>query len=85
MMAMMHPIKAYRRKHGLSLQVLAERVRTTRSTLSRVEAGLIKPSFDLLDRLTGATGGEISADAIIEASRRQARAACRLVNGGARP
>jgi transcriptional regulator with XRE-family HTH domain len=66
---MTHPIKAYRRKHGLSLQTLAEKAQTTRSTLSRVEAGLIKPSFDLLDRLTGATGGEVSADAIIAAAR----------------
>jgi len=67
---MTHPIKAYRHQYGLSLQSLAERARTTRSTLSRIEAGLIKPSFDLLDRLTAATGGEVSADAIIEASRK---------------
>jgi transcriptional regulator with XRE-family HTH domain len=72
MLAMTHPIKAYRHQHGLSLQSLAERARTTRSTVSRVEAGLLKPSFDLLDRLTAATDGEVSADAIIEASRKAA-------------
>lgn len=72
MASMTHPIKAYRAQRGLSLQQLAERARTTRSTVSRIEAGLLKPSFDLLDRITAATGGEVSADAIIAASREAA-------------
>lgn len=69
---MTHPIRAYRQRHGLSLQALAERAETTRSTISRVEAGLINPSSSLLRRLTAAMGGEVSADEIIAAIREAA-------------
>jgi transcriptional regulator with XRE-family HTH domain len=67
---MMHPIKAYRQAHELTLAELAVRASTTRSTVSRIEAGLLNPSLDLLRRLTAAMNGEVTADAIIAAARK---------------
>lgn len=66
---MEHPLKVYRHSRGLSLQRLAERVNTTKSTLSRVEAGLLQPSFGLLRRIVEATEGDVTADALVAFTR----------------
>ena len=57
-----HALLAYRRKTGLTLEALAERARTSRSMLSRVEQRKALPSLGLVSRLVAATGGAVSAD-----------------------
>ena len=64
---MEHPLRTYRARRGLTLEQLAIRASTTRATVSRIEAGLQKPSFELLRRLVEATDNEVSADAILAA------------------
>ncbi len=63
-----HPLKAYRRENGLSLEALAVKALTTRSTLSRVEARLLRPTHDLLRRISDATEGNVSIEALVEAT-----------------
>jgi transcriptional regulator with XRE-family HTH domain len=60
-----HPLRAYRRKHGLSQDAIAQTASTTKATISRIEAGSLDPTFDLMRRLLAATKGEISADELI--------------------
>jgi DNA-binding XRE family transcriptional regulator len=60
-----HPLRAWRIQHGLSQDRLAVRVDTSKATISRVEAGLLDPTFALLRRIIAATGGAVTAEAII--------------------
>lgn len=60
-----HPLRIYRRDHGITLSALAIAADTTAATVSRIEKGEFKPSFDLLRRLVHATGGRVSADEIV--------------------
>lgn len=62
-----HPLRGYRRAHNLTLEALAARAETTAATLSRVEKGLLRPSFGLLRRLVEATDNDVSADEILVA------------------
>lgn len=57
-----HPLTSYRRRAGLSLDELAQRAKTTKSWLSRIEGGTDKPGPGLIERLISASGGEISAN-----------------------
>ncbi len=53
---MVHPLRRYRQEKGLTLEQLAERVRVSEATLSRIETGLQNPGLDILRRLVDATG-----------------------------
>ncbi len=53
---MVHPLRRYRQEKGLTLERLAERVRVSEATLSRIETGLQNPGLDILRRLVDATG-----------------------------
>lgn len=46
-----HPLRAWRIQRGLSQDQLAVLVKTSKPTVSRIEAGLLDPSFDLLRRV----------------------------------
>jgi transcriptional regulator with XRE-family HTH domain len=66
--AMEHPLKTYRLARDLSMDEMARRAQTTKSTLSRIEAGLIRPTHDLMLRLTKATENEVSIEALVHAA-----------------
>jgi transcriptional regulator with XRE-family HTH domain len=51
-----HPLRAWRKKNGLTLTVLAERLDVTSSHLSEIENWNNEPSLDLVWRLHLATG-----------------------------
>lgn len=70
--AMEHPLKTYRLVKGLSMVEMAERAQTTKSTLSRIEAGLIRPTHDLMLRLAKATHNEVSIEALVHAAAGEA-------------
>ncbi len=53
---MVHPLRRYRQEKGLTLEQLAERVRVSEATLSRIETRLQNPGLDILRRLVDATG-----------------------------
>jgi len=71
-----HPITAYRRRHELTLEAMGARCKPpiAKSTLSRIESGLRKPSFDVLQAIVSACGGEVTADEIIRATPREVAA-----------
>jgi len=60
-----HPLRAYRRKHGLSQDAIAQAAATTKATISRIEAGSLDPTMDLMRRLIAATRGRVTADELI--------------------
>lgn len=68
-----HPVKAYRDRHGLTLEQLGARLDPPigKSTLSRIEAGLRKPSFDQLAGLVAACEYEFTVDDLIRATPKQ--------------
>lgn len=57
-----HPLRAYRKKAGLTLQELADRAGTTPATLSRIERYELAPSLALISRLKKAARGKLRAD-----------------------
>lgn len=64
-----HPLRSYRHKQELALEVLAERVGVTRQSLSRIELGKQNPSLDLIDKLVKATGGRVKAEDFLPSRR----------------
>jgi transcriptional regulator with XRE-family HTH domain len=68
-----HPIAAYRRKHDLTLEELGERCKPPilKYSLSRIENGLRKPTFDQITALVEACRGEVTADQIIRATPKE--------------
>ena len=56
---MEHALHHYRLKNSLSLQAFAERARTSKATLSRIENWKSSPSGALLRRIVEATNGEV--------------------------
>lgn len=58
-----HPLREYRKQRGLSLDLLAQRVGSTKSWLSRIEAGKERPSMALVEKLKAQTG--LSADCFL--------------------
>lgn len=71
-----HPIAAYREKHGLTLEELGQACDPPilKFALSRIENGLRKPTFDQLSALVKACAGEVTADQIIQATPREVAA-----------
>jgi DNA-binding XRE family transcriptional regulator len=66
-MSATHPLRAYRKKHALTMSALANAAKTTRQTIHRIEHGQQKPSVDLMGRLALATNKEVPADVILAA------------------
>jgi transcriptional regulator with XRE-family HTH domain len=62
-----HPVTLYRQRHQVTLKELGARLDPpmSKSTLSRIEAGLRKPSFDQIAGLVRACGYEFTADQLI--------------------
>lgn len=60
-----HPIVTYRRKKDLSQREFAIRAGTTPSTLSRIEAGTLRPSTKTMRKLIAAAGGKLKAEALV--------------------
>lgn len=61
-----HPLRLYRQRHGITLQALAKRAGTSHSTIIGLERGVIaQPGFDLIRRVSAATGGQVSEIRII--------------------
>jgi ribosome-binding protein aMBF1 (putative translation factor) len=65
-----HPVTAYRHRHGLSLNQLGQRCDPPidKSVLHRIETGQRKPNFDQLKALVAACGYEFTSDDIIAAT-----------------
>lgn len=51
-----HPLRAYRRETGKTLETIAGEADTTKETISRIETGVRAPSLNLASRLSQATG-----------------------------
>lgn len=62
----MHPLKAWRRRHNLTLDQLAASCDTSKTTISRIENGAIDPTVALMRRLIVETKFEVTADMLIE-------------------
>ncbi len=58
-----HPLRQYRKREGISLQDLAERVGSTKSWLSRIEDGA-QASPSLIRKLIAAT--DLAADDFLQ-------------------
>lgn len=71
-----HPIAAYRDRHGMSLEELGALCDPPilKFALSRIETGLRKPTFDQLTALVKACQGEVTADQIIQATPKEVAA-----------
>jgi transcriptional regulator with XRE-family HTH domain len=63
----MHPLRRYRQTNGLTQEDLGALAGTTFATISRIEAGRLKPTHDLLIRLSEATG--ITIDELVRAGQ----------------
>lgn len=61
-----HPLRAYRDRHRLTLEALADRTGTTKATLSRIENGKQSPSRGMMARLRLESKGELSADDFLD-------------------
>jgi transcriptional regulator with XRE-family HTH domain len=57
-----HPLREYRKKLGLSLDEIAARAGTTKSSVSRIELYQISPPLALVGRLVHATDGWLRPD-----------------------
>lgn len=69
-----HPLRRYRERHGVTLQAMATRAGTSHSTIIGLERGIIEqPGFDLVRRVSAATGGEVSEIRIILWHHRRAQ------------
>lgn len=62
-----HPLRTKRIAAGLSVEALAERVRVSKSTISRIETWNADPSLSLMkllcENLDGLTAGDFMAEA----------------------
>lgn len=56
-----HPLRDWRREHGITLDALARRVDVTQSHLSEIENWNNDPSLDLTHRLSVETGLDMAA------------------------
>jgi transcriptional regulator with XRE-family HTH domain len=65
-----HPLRRYRREHGLTLEQLATRAGTSFVTISRIEGRRQQASHRLLIRLSEATS--IPIEDLVRASSAQA-------------
>ncbi|WP_041344925.1 helix-turn-helix transcriptional regulator [Nitrobacter sp.] len=62
-----HPLKAYRKAQGMTLEELASRVGTTKSWLSRIESGE-PPGSSLIGRLVAASDGQLTPNDFFRAA-----------------
>lgn len=62
---MTHPLRIYRKRHGLTLDAMAGHLDISASMLSRIETGLVPPSAETLKRVHEATSGEITPNAML--------------------
>lgn len=60
-----HPLRAYRNQRGISLGQMAGLLDTSKPTVSRIERGVIDPSFQIMRRITAKTDGEVTANMMI--------------------
>lgn len=51
-----------RSRTGLSQRALADRAAVPQSSVGRIEAGLVSPSFETIERLLAAAGFELNAE-----------------------
>ncbi len=66
--SVVHPLKAYRKRQGLTLEELALRAGTTKSWLSRIESGE-PPGTSLIGRLVAASDGQLTPNDFFGAAR----------------
>lgn len=71
---MEHPLRKYRRENDLSLEVLAERVGTTRATISRIETLVREPSAEMMRKISAATNGVVTPNDLLGAAQPEAAA-----------
>lgn len=57
-----HPLTDYREGRGLSQDDLAKLIGVTRWTVNRIECGKRKPSIELVGKIVGLSGGQLSAN-----------------------
>jgi len=55
-----HPLRQWRKKNKVTLYDLAVKVKSTASSISRIERGLQTPSLSLMVRICTATNNELS-------------------------
>jgi transcriptional regulator with XRE-family HTH domain len=72
-MPKMHPLKAYRRAEGITLEQVAEASGTTKGTISRIESGN-GLSLALLGRIVAACrDSRVTAETLMGSVRRSVR------------
>src|SRR5207302_6460316 len=57
-------IREVRKSHGLSQRALARRAGTSQGQISKIERGVISPSFATLERLLGVMGERLELGAV---------------------
>ena len=65
---MEHPLRAYRRKAGITLEQLGATVGASKGFLSKVEKGLQTPSLKLAMRISEATQDEVGPADLVSKS-----------------
>jgi transcriptional regulator with XRE-family HTH domain len=60
---MSHPLRAYRKAIGVTLEDMAGRIGISIASLSRIETGKQRPSLLTLLRIEDETGGAVGASA----------------------
>jgi DNA-binding XRE family transcriptional regulator len=68
-----HPLTAVRKDRDVTLGALAASVKTSKASLSRIEAGKQTPSMRLVERIVKWAGGKLSADDFMHSGGRGAR------------
>ena len=61
-----HPLRAYRKKAGLSQEELAETLCVGKSAVSKWEAGTRSPRPNVMVRIGSITGGAVTANDFFE-------------------
>jgi transcriptional regulator with XRE-family HTH domain len=72
-----HPLRHFRKRRDISLAAMADALRTSIATVSRIETGDREPSADMMDRIMDETGGEVTPNDCVAFVKqvREARAA----------
>ena len=68
-MIYINPLLKYREAHGLSRKQLADALNVSHVSVYRIEHGQQRPSYDLLRRIMELTGGEVTANDFVPASK----------------
>lgn len=63
----MHPLTAFCKRHDVPLYRLAERMGVSNGNLYRMVRFMRRPSPDMIVRIESATGGEVTAAALLQA------------------